>query len=403
MVSSQSLPIEVGTLPIEKAMPRLLFVLHSSIFERYGGVEYYLDDMITMACEVYGSENVRVVAPLTGEPQAQRPYSVRFAPRPRFRWLRKLANRFPLSVITAAEEEIDEFEPSVIINSHVAFGPTVWWLARRNRLPFVTVVYGIDCWGKQFFINEWALRAAKGIISISHWTKKILVERGYQPQGISLLSPRLPEHLEKRPVATKAATAEKRCTLLTVSRLDANEQYKGHEHVLQALSALKKSEKLPPLRYVVLGDGNDRERLQGIATALDLNDIVEFRPAFRDREELHRIYSEADVFIMPSRFGKWEGRWRGEGFGIVYVEAAAFEIPSIAYDCGGATEIIEHDKTGLKVKPDDIPALAEAIRTLALDGEKRKAMGRAARKHVLEKFCGAQFRSEIKSSLAPFI
>jgi len=380
--------------------PRLLFILHGSIFENYGGVEYYLDDLISMATEVYGSDNVRVVAPLQGVPKTTRPYSVRFAPRPKSRWLRKVFNRIPLNLFWAARNEMEEFNPTVVIGSHVALGPLVYGLARQFEIPYLSVVYGIECWGNLLPQDEWALRRAQGILSISHWTKNILVKRGYPAENIALVPPRLPAHLEH--VEAPPQKNQKAFRLLTVSRLDATERYKGHDHVLKALGKIKKSHPSLALEYVILGDGTDKSRLEALSQDLGLADWVIFRSAFKDRSELAKSYEAADVFIMPSRFGRWERRWRGEGFGIVYVEAAAFEVPSIAYRCGGAAEIIEDEKTGLLVEPDNLEALAAAILKLALDPHLRQTMGVSAKQRVMSRYVGKNFSDSLQIAIQRF-
>lgn len=377
--------------------PRILFLLHGSIFERYGGVEYYLDDVISMAGKIYGLENIRVVAPLEGEQKCERDYHVTFEPRPTNKWLRKLFNRAPLPLLRAADREIQEFRPDLIINSHVSLGAGARWLANRYQLPLATVVYGIDCWGGLLPHDEWALRRSDKIISISEWTKRILVERGYRAEQIEIVHPRLPDYLDT--IAPNPEREANPFKLLTVSRLDASEQYKGHDHVIRSLAKLKKQFPKESYHYVILGDGNDKARLVELAKSSGVLDWVEFRSALKDRAELIKAYRETDCFIMPSQFGKWKGRWRGEGFGIVYVEAGAFGVPSIAYDCGGATNIIVHQKTGLLLEPDNEMALTESIRQLRNDRPLTRRMGLAAREHVLKTFCGPEFRRAIENSV----
>ena len=99
---------------------------------------------------------------------------------------------------------------------------------------------------------------------------------------------------------------------------------------------------------------------------------------------------------MPSRFGKWEGKWRGEGFGIVYLEAAAFGLPSIAYDCGGATDIISAGVNGWLVVPDSITDLANAIAQAAKNPKLVFEMGKKAHEMVMARFTRTQFAQQLK-------
>ncbi|MBM4318320.1 MAG: glycosyltransferase family 4 protein, partial [Deltaproteobacteria bacterium] len=105
-----------------------------------------------------------------------------------------------------------------------------------------------------------------------------------------------------------------------------------------------------------------------------------------------------DIFIMPSRFGYWNNSWKGEGFGIVYVEAALFGIPSIAYRCGGVTDIIEDQKNGILVEPDNVEELAEAIIGLGQDKQRIVELGESARKMALQQFTPEKIQLEMKNA-----
>ncbi len=199
----------------------MLFVLHASVFEAFGGIEYYLDDVISMAVTIFGADNVRTVAPISGKPLVERPYSVRFATRPKNSYLRKLYNRFSPSLFSLAQNEIDSFNPTLIINSHVSLGPLVWLLAKRNQLPYLSVVYGIEAWGHLKPQDEFALKRSHGIISISDWTKQILTKRGYASDLFEIVSPRLPQHFDAV-VPPKREVKKNRLRLITISRLDAH-------------------------------------------------------------------------------------------------------------------------------------------------------------------------------------
>ncbi|MBY0372325.1 glycosyltransferase, partial [bacterium] len=166
---------------------------------------------------------------------------------------------------------------------------------------------------------------------------------------------------------------------LSVSRLDATEQYKGQDHVLEALAQLRQTHPQLEFRYTIQGDGSDRPRLEALARELGLGEITRFTGSVKDRTELENLYAQSDLFVLPSRYGRWQRKWRGEGFGIVYLEAAAFGVPSLAYDCGGVKDIFTSEKDGWLAAPDDIPALAQALATLAQDRTRLAALGRAAK------------------------
>ncbi|MEO1062203.1 MAG: glycosyltransferase family 4 protein [Actinomycetota bacterium] len=148
---------------------------------------------------------------------------------------------------------------------------------------------------------------------------------------------------------------------------------KGIDVVLRAADRLRRTH--PDLQVVVNGSGRDRRRLELIAASGSVP--VHFVGRVAD-ELLTGLYGAADVFSMLCRT-----RWAGleqEGFGIVFMEAAAAGTPQVAGASGGAHEAVEHDVTGLVVDdPTDVGAAAAAIGALLDDPDRRAAMGKAAR------------------------
>lgn len=367
----------------------LLCMQAASLAESYGGIEYYLDDLLRLAGELLGEKEVRALAPRRKSgPRTFLPegYSLDLVGFRAKGPLAKLENRYSPALFREAVRR----SPHLVWNAHVSLGPLAWAVAKRLGVPYDTIVYGLECWGDLWVQDEWALRRSRHILSISHWTKKILVERGYDGGRIHVVAPHLPREFE-----TATPNPERKpgpFRLLTVSRLDAGERYKGHDHVLEAMKLL------PPeldVRYRIHGEGTDLPRLKALASGLGAR--VEFLPAVKDRREIESVYREADCFVMPSRFGRWEGRWRGEGFGIVFLEAAIFGLPAIAYDCGGVTDIVDKEKTGILVRPDDIKALALAIERLARDPALAFKMGRQARERTLSTFLARHSREALRS------
>jgi glycosyltransferase involved in cell wall biosynthesis len=141
--------------------------------------------------------------------------------------------------------------------------------------------------------------------------------------------------------------------LLSVTRLDENDRYKGIVTVLEALAMVED----PSLHYVVAGSGNDREFLERIARRLQLADRVHFIGGVTDGQ-LAELYRSCAAFVLPS--GK-------EGFGIVFLEAMYFEAPVIAAAEKGAVDVVQHDSTGLLVPYGDTVALKAAIERVLVD------------------------------------
>ncbi len=165
--------------------------------------------------------------------------------------------------------------------------------------------------------------------------------------------------------------------LVSISRLVPR---KGMDVLIEAANRLAPS--YPDLVVAIAGDGRERSRLERLAARSPLDVRVLGRVSDEGRAAL---LGSADVFVMACH-----NRWGGleqEGFGIVFLEAAAAGVPQVAGASGGASEAVEDGTTGLVVAdPSDPGAVAEAIRTLLADPALRRRMGRAARKRVQESF-----------------
>lgn len=155
---------------------------------------------------------------------------------------------------------------------------------------------------------------------------------------------------------------------------------KGFDVAIEAVAKLAPTR--PDLVLAISGSGRDEGRLKKLAA--ELKAPVRFLGRVPN-DDLPRLYGCADVFTMPCR-----NRWGGleqEGFGIVFVEAAACGVPQLAGRSGGADEAVAHGETGLVVRrPDDPAAVAEAIESLLQDPTRRARMGEASRRRAVEEF-----------------
>jgi phosphatidylinositol alpha-1,6-mannosyltransferase len=160
--------------------------------------------------------------------------------------------------------------------------------------------------------------------------------------------------------------------ILTVARLD---ERKGHRFVFDAIEHLS-AEVQQELTYVIVGDGND----EGYKDELRAREIscraqVVFTGTLIE-DDLHAMYAGATVFCMPGDL-KPPG---AEGFGLVYLEAAAMGIPSIAFRIAAAPEVIRDGETGFLPAHKDIQGLSKAIERLMKEPAEVRRLGDAARK-----------------------
>ena len=151
--------------------------------------------------------------------------------------------------------------------------------------------------------------------------------------------------------------------ILAIGRLT---HQKGFDLLLQAWhKAIKEEENLDEIiqwKLRIVGGGEDEQKLKQLSLDLNLNSSVQFIPPTKHIEQQ---FLEASLFVMSSRF---------EGLPLALVEAKAFGLPTISYDCEtGPREVITHEVDGLLVEPENVTALAEAIKVLIKDPLKRRA------------------------------
>lgn len=197
-----------------------------------------------------------------------------------------------------------------------------------------------------------------------------------------------PPHGAERSVVARGPRAPSR--ILTIARFDP---YKGIDTMLRAVAKL--ASRHSEIRYDIVGDGNDRERLHALAGALGLNDRVRFwgRVAEEKKAELLRA---ADIFALPNRSERGEV----EGFGIVFVEAGAFALPSVAGKDGGTSSAILDGKTGLIADGEDEQAVAAALSQLLDDADLAGRLGLAGHERFWREFSWDAAIARFESLLA---
>ena len=180
--------------------------------------------------------------------------------------------------------------------------------------------------------------------------------------------------------------------VLSVSRLVPR---KGMDVLIQAAAQLSRSGRYPDLSVVIAGKGRDRGRLEKIVAQTGAPVRLIGRVSDAD---LPGLYGCADVFALCCR-----SRWGGleqEGFGIVFLEAAAASVPSVAGDSGGAAEAVADGETGVVAcDPEDPAEVAAALERLLSDDRLRHEQGVAARARAVESFSYDLLADRLQSAL----
>jgi glycosyltransferase involved in cell wall biosynthesis len=235
-----------------------------------------------------------------------------------------------------------------LVCGHVAQLPVAWGARLVNRrLRYYLVAHGIEVWRPFTWVERLALRGAAGILCVSDHTRREILKRcRLREDRVIVLPNALDPYFEIRP---GLPFAECPPVILTVSRLIHRDRYKGVEHLIEAMPAVRRA--VPAARLRVIGRGDDLPRLQGIAHRLNLigSGAVEFLGYVPD-DQLDAQLGSCRVFALPSK---------NEGFGLVFLEAMARGRPCIGARAGGTPEVITED-TGMLVDYGKVPELAAA-------------------------------------------
>ena len=191
--------------------------------------------------------------------------------------------------------------------------------------------------------NKRVLNAFKNVdqvISNSEYTKNLAIEVGIEPDKIIVINPGIfpTKDLEKSAVKeAEKILSGKTPRLITVSRFDKR---KNHEKIVMALRNLKQI--YPDIVYTCIGYGEEEEKIKSLSKELKLNNNIIFLKNIT-QDLKNALISKSNVFVMPSIIHKTSV----EGFGISYIEAAQYGVPSIGGKDGGASDAIKHNETGL--------------------------------------------------------
>lgn len=362
-------------------MKNVLLLLPGA-FSGYGGIEMYNRQLIRAFLEIGLEQGFTVKALVLNDDPADvdERYLPTGADRPR--GFRRVKARF---AVEAARTVLSE-RPDLVVLGHVHFarlGRLLKRLSPASRHWYV--VHGIEVWQPLPEGIRRGLAEADRVLSVSDFSRKELVKNGAVPESrIDLLPCALDAVWQEQQTARVDEVRSGSPTVLTVARLAAAEGYKGVDTVIRALPGVRR--RVPDVVYEVVGDGDDRPRLEALARQEGVADVVRFLGRL-DADALAAAYGRCSLFAMPSA---------KEGFGIVFLEAALFGKPSIGGRHGGTPEVIEDGVTGLLVESGDVASLTARIVRLLSDGAERARMGAAARERLFAKHDYAAFRNALR-------
>ena len=211
------------------------------------------------------------------------------------------------------------------------------------------------------------------IISNSKYTKDLAIKLGVKEEKIIVINPGIDQvkDLDKKTLdKVDNLLKHKSPRLITISRFDKR---KNHEKVLMALRNLKQI--YPNIIYICVGYGDEEENIRKLVAELSLQPQVMF---FKDIsiELKNSLLAKSNIFVMPSMIYKKSV----EGFGIAYVEAAQYGMPSLGGKDGGAADAIEHEKTGLICDGTELDEVYSSINSM-LENNKFLEYGKNAKEN----------------------
>lgn len=242
-----------------------------------------------------------------------------------------------------------------VICGHINLLPLSALASFWYRKPLVLIIHGIDAWDKpKSVMARLTVSLIDSFISVSNFTKSRFLAWSGLSEEIGTI---IPNSIDtgrfspgpRRKDLNESLGLDGKTVLFTLGRMSAHECYKGFDEVIEALPRL--AQEIPNIIYMVGGDGDDRARLEQKASDLGVADRVVFT-GFIPESDKTDYYRLADVFVMPGR---------GEGFGIVYLEAMACGIPVIASTADASREAVRDGMLGEVVDPDNQDELISAI------------------------------------------
>jgi phosphatidylinositol alpha-1,6-mannosyltransferase len=218
------------------------------------------------------------------------------------------------------------------------------------------------------------LNNVEKVIANSKYTRDLAINIGVKADNIIVINPGIDpiKDLDQKSLEkVESLLAVKTPRLITVSRFDKR---KNHQKVIMALRNLKQI--YPDIIYICIGYGDEEENIKDLVKELDLEGQVMF---FKDISEdlKNALVAKSNIFVMPSTIYKSSV----EGFGIAYTEAAQLSIPSIGGKDGGASDAIDHGKTGLICDGNNLDDIYSSINSM-FENKKYLEYGKNAKEFV---------------------
>ena len=295
---------------------------------------------------------------------------------------RCFGRNYPRMILAALLARCDGVR--AIACQHVGLSPVARILAWRLRVPWLCWGYGVEVWCKLRTRTQWGIRGNPLLCSISEHTRScaenLNPNLGFANARIVPLGWMVPA-----PPPALPFDYPSRSGVLAVGRLSATDSYKGFDTLISAWKLV--SDAVPGSRLTIVGDGDDRPRLEALARENGTEADVKFSGSV-ETLELQRLFSSHSIFAMPSR---------GEGFGLVFAEAMAYGLPCISGNRDASREVVADGINGYCVDANSHEAVALALIRLLSNPLLLAEFSSRARQDFEEKFDADAVRSRMDS------
>jgi glycosyltransferase involved in cell wall biosynthesis len=322
-----------------------LFV--TDAFGGFGGIAKFNRDFIAALDGAPDVNQLTVVPRVISEPINER--------LPEFTVFDRAARGSIVSYARRSARMLVGVPPDVVICGHIHLLPFAGAVARLRGAPLALIIHGIEAWTptRHWTANRLA-RSIDHLVSVSRYSARRFESWSGYPAERATVVPNsvaldrfLPGPRDGALVARYGLHGRR--VIMTVGRLAPEEKYKGFDEVIDVMPRLL--QRCPDLRYLIVGDGGDRERLEAKAASRGLQQEVIFAGRISENEKVAH-YNLCDAYVMPSA---------GEGFGIVLIEAAACGVPVIGSSVDGSQEALLGGELGRLVDPRSPDALVSAV------------------------------------------
>jgi phosphatidylinositol alpha-1,6-mannosyltransferase len=344
------------------------------------------------AAEVYkrlGGKEIHIVTadvPGAAEVDAVHPNTIHRLNLKRVPWLRPeslamYARFFVKSLALALTHRLDAIHAFRALPE----GLVAWAVARLTFRPVVIYAHGeeLTTWGRggKYKAMRFALRHADRVIANSEHTRDTLLEMGVDAARITLIYPGVDVSvfrpgLDTTGLRDRLGIGAHDRLVFSLGRLSRR---KGFDQMVRAVAWLR--DQGVALHYVIAGIGEDADYLDRLIEEHNVKGVVH-RIGAVSEADLPRWMNACDVFAMPNRDIDGDN----EGFGMVFIEAAACGKASLAGEAGGTGSAVLHEQTGLRVDGRSVPAIAGSLRMLLEDAALRQRLAEQAYARVLARF-----------------